>query len=300
MTENQDIDSGHNLFVVLQNLGSNEAIGKLQRLGVVIHGLVKPIKPFIPVMARVSQAITPILQTVSPYIKRVGRYYEFIYSVRATGWLPYHTLPFHYVEDCRDDVSLLETRITDFYAENWQDIQGDIESRLDLYRISEETKEAFRESLSTHAAGSYRSVCSLLFPVIEWEFRIYFFEGRAGPISSKKMLEKLKQRSKARDILPREAYGWVLFHQLVHHLYESVNESNREKYEADDVPNRHACIHGIVKYTTFKHSLNMIIMADYIFQVLTSVSESMSTKKRPTYLAAVPEHANRSDNQDLH
>ena len=79
--------------------------------------------------------------------------------------------------------------------------------------------------------------------------------------------------------MPREAYGWMLFDLLIHHLYESVNDSNRAKYEGDDVPNRHASIHGLVSYSTFKHSMNMIIMADYIFQVLTSTAKLTSSQQ---------------------
>ena len=47
---------------------------------------------------------------------------------------------------------------------------------------------------------------------------------------------------------------------------------------ATDVPNRHASIHGLVSYSTFKHSMNMIIMADYIFQILTSATKLTSSQ----------------------
>ena len=51
-------------------------------------------------------------------------------------------------------------------------------------------------------------------------------------------------------------------------LYEQVNDEERGKFEQNFVPNRHTAMHGLASYSTHKHSMNMIIMADYIFQIL--------------------------------
>ena len=257
----------------------NHAIQSLQKLGAAVQLLIEPLQPFIQSMQRVSQAIAPVLEGIAPYIEHFVKYHEFIDSVRPTGWLPYHTVSLDYVEECGDDVSLLEARLAEFYENNWQDIRQDIKTRMDRYHISEETKATFREALSAHDVGHYRCVCRVLFPEIDREFRIHFFEDAAGPISSKRMLERFENRTTLRDVLPREAYGWILFDRLVHHLYEPVHDSNRAKYEEDYVPNRHASTHGLVPYSTFKHSMNMIIMADYIFQILTSRAELTSPKQ---------------------
>lgn len=257
----------------------NQTIQSLLNLGAALQRLVEPLQPFIQSMSRVSQAITPFLEAIAPYIKHFVRYNKFIDSVRPTGWLPYHTVSIDYVEECRDDVSLLEARLTSFYENNWESIRQDIEKRLNHYHISEETKETFREALSAHGMGHYRCVCRVLFPEIDREFRIHYFEDAAGAISSKKMLEKLTNQGELRNFLPREAYGWILFDRLVHHLYEPVDDSNRAQYEGDYVPNRHASTHGLVPYSTFKHSMNMIIMADYIFQILTSTAKLTSSQQ---------------------
>ena len=257
----------------------NQTIQSILNLCAALQRLVEPLQPFIQSMSRVSQAITPFLEAIAPYIKHFVRYNKFIDSVRPTGWLPYHTVSIDYVEECRDDVSLLEARLTSFYENNWESIRQDIEKRLNHYHISEETKETFREALSAHGMGHYRSVCRVLFPEIDREFRIHYFEDAAGAISSKKMLEKLTNRGELRNFLPREAYGWILFDRLVHHLYELVDDSNRAQYEGDYVPNRHASTHGLVPYSTFKHSMNMIIMADYIFQILTSTAKLTSSEQ---------------------
>ncbi len=257
----------------------NHAIQSLQKLGAAVQRLVEPLQPFIQSMQRVSQAIAPVLEGIAPYIEHFVKYHKFIDSVRPTGWLPYHTVSLDYVEECGDDVSLLEARLAEFYENNWQDIRQDIKTRMDRYHISGETKATFLEALSAHDVGHYRCVCRVLFPEIDREFRIHFFEDAAGSISSKRMLERFENRTTLRDVLPREAYGWILFDRLVHHLYEPVHDSNRAKYEEDYVPNRHASTHGLVPYSTFKHSMNMIIMADYIFQILTSRVELTSPKQ---------------------
>ena len=116
-------------------------------------------------------------------------------------------------------------------------IRQDIEMRLDRYQITVETKATLREALSAHGTGHYRCVCRVLFPEIDREFRIHFFKDAAGSISSKKMLKKLTDRGTLEKFLPREAYGWILFDRLVHHLYERVDDNNRTHYEEDYVPN---------------------------------------------------------------
>jgi hypothetical protein len=50
-----------------------------------------------------------------------------------------------------------------------------------------------------------------------------------------------------------------------------VDEKNRAKLESDPVPNRHAAIHGLIVYNSFWHSLNVIFMTDYAFQVVTAL-----------------------------
>lgn len=256
MTDNRSSPIAQNLGAALQQL--QQIMGSLQ--------------PFVQAMAQISKAISPYVEAIAPHIKGFVRYKKFIDAVRATGWLPYHTLSIDYVEECADDTALLENHISSFYMNNWDNIRQDIESRLTHYDISEETKETFREALSAHEIGHYRCVCSLLFPAIDREFRIHFFQDSTGSISSKKMLEKLTNRGELKNFLPREAYGWILFKFLVSHLYEPVDDGNRQQYQQDYVPNRHASIHGLLPYSTYKHSVNMLIMTDYIFQILTTTA----------------------------
>ena len=231
------------------------------------------LRPFTDSFSRVVDAVTPCIQGIEPYIKGFGRYSNFIDSVSATGWLPYYTVSVDWVERIGPDTTLLGGELARFYTKNWEGIREDIESRLDQYRISEETRDTFREALRAHEIGHYRCVCRVLFPQIDREFRIHFCDDHAGSISAKRMLGRLTDRGSIKDFMPGEAYGWILFGKLIYHLYEPVGDDNRRQFEQDYIPNRHASMHGLVPYSTHKHSMNMIIMADYIFQILTSTAE---------------------------
>lgn len=252
------------------DLADNQAFQSLVNVAANVQRLTEPFQPLSQSMTRASQAIAPFLEAVAPLIEHQVRYNKFIDAVGPTGWLPYHTLSIDYVEELENDVSLLEVCLAEFYETNWDNIRQDIESRLNFYCISEESKETFREALSAHSVGHYRCVCRVLFPQIEKEFRIHFFEDSAGHITSREILNQLNSLE-LKSFLPREAYGWILLDRLVDHLYEKVDGDNRTQYEDDFVPNRHASAHGLVSYSTFKHSMNMIVMSDYIFQVLTSM-----------------------------
>ena len=246
---------------------------RLQQFVSAMNRMGENLQSFIQSAERSAKVAAIYFEAVLSSIEHFARYSNFINAVKPTGWLPYHTVPMELVEEFGHDVSLLDTRLSAFYEANWDDIRQDIEIRLEHYHTSEEARVTFREALSAHDVGHFRCVCRVLFPEIDREFRRYFFQDSAGSISSRKMLEELESQGKLGTFLPREAYGWILFGRLIHHLYEPVNDDNRSKYVRDSVPNRHATLHGLVSYSTFKHSMNMIIMADYIFQVLTSISK---------------------------
>ncbi len=203
------------------------------------------------------------------HLSHFQRYSDFMDSVDATGWLPYDSVSIQLVEACAGDTSLLDRRLSEFYRKNWNRIQQEMELRLVTCPISEESKETFREALIAHREGLHRCVCRLLFPEMERILRECVFEDKAGRIGSKKLLESFANRGSLEDFLPKKAHGLILFGRLVEHIYEGVTDSNREGYIRDSVPNRHAVVHGLVPYSTYKHSLNMLILADYIFRVIS-------------------------------
>ncbi|MEY9700163.1 hypothetical protein ABIE71_002906 [Bradyrhizobium diazoefficiens] len=47
-----------------------------------------------------------------------------------------------------------------------------------------------------------------------------------------------------------------------------AEECNQQRFES--IPNRHAASHGRIVYSRLKHSMNTIIMADYVFAVISA------------------------------
>ena len=144
----------------------------------------------------------------------------------------------------------------------WNEIREDMESRLAVYDVDAEARATFLEALSAHEAELYRCVCRVLFPEIERMI--------GAGLRSKRLLEELTGTGDLADYAFREPFGYVLFGRLVKHVYVS---GKRKRFEQDPVPNRQAAVHGLASYSTHKHSMNMLILTDYIFQILPPKAE---------------------------
>ena len=233
----------------------------------------------------IEAALRPLLESIShlaPVFRAYKKYQTFVESVNETGWLPYYSVPIHYVEECDGNIDLLENHLSNYYTTHWDEIRRDIESRLGSYHVFEETRETFREALSVHEGKNYRCVSAPLFSAIEKEF--YFLTDKNPSkilcepalfdtlqnLTSHEIIKELTGHWPQGDSGSIQAYFWVLLDRLVNHVYKPVNVENRKEYEQDFTPpNRHAVVHGLVSYSTHKHSMNMIIMADFIFQILS-------------------------------
>lgn len=244
----------------------NNDVSFVQQLSLGLKNLDAVARPFFDGLTRFAQA-------VGPYVSAFVKYDKFTTSVEATGWLPYYTVPVSLIDQCGEDNSLLESRLSEFHHTKWPEIREDIESRLEGYCISQDAKAAFRQSLAAHERGLYICVSRTLFPEIDRALRIQFFEDAAGSLSSKRMLEEFTTQGSLSDFMPAEAHGWILFNRLLKHLFVDVDNTNRVTVAQDDLPTRHASIHGLAAYSTFKHSMNMIVMTDYIFQVISRLDK---------------------------
>ena len=188
----------------------------------------------------------------------------------GAGWLPYRlAVSYQLVEECDGDRALLDRRLLEFYTENWNSIETEMGLRLKDYAICEESEATFQEALAAHREGFYRCVCRVLFPEIERVLRMHFFEDKAGRISACRLLKRFTNQGDLEDFISGPGHGWILFGRLITHLYEEVSEENRKDYLSNSVPNRHAALHGLIPYSTYKHSVNMIVMTDYVFQTIT-------------------------------
>lgn len=185
-------------------------------------------------------------------------------ALNATGWLPFRTVLFHYIDEHRSDSSQLNCYLSEYYSTEWDSIRDDMILHLDRCQIDDEARATFREALKAHELGLYRCVCRVLFPEIE---RVI-----DGGHHSKELLEKLGGTQSLEHLSFQERLDYVICGQLINHVYESGK--TREKLKENPVPNRHAALHGLVSYSSHKHSMNMLIFTDYIFRVLTTENGS--------------------------
>ena len=224
------------------------------------------------------QQLKEISEAIAPHVETLVNYFTISEAYRAVGWLPYRLSPFHYVEECGDDTALLDERLANYYKTNWDEIRKDMESRLSKYHIDDEARETFLEALNAHGAGYYRSTCRVLLPEIERVFRVQFFNSKTGKISHE-IMKKLTKDKYLENFIMDNPFGLELFGVLVSHLYEQINEGNKEQFEKIPIPNRHAAIHGLIVYSSMKNSFNTIVMADYIFQIVTQAMSSSKAVK---------------------
>ena len=120
--------------------------------------------------------------------------------------------------------------------------------------------------LEAHEAGLYRCVVRVIFPEIE---RIL----QKGRFSYKEMVEGWVNTHDDLSDLLKEKWHSALLGMLINHVYKNVPDSELQNFRENHCPNRHAALHGLVIYSTFKHSMNMIIITNYILQIHTSTAK---------------------------
>ena len=209
------------------------------------------------------------LERVQPAVKEFHERKQAHDALNEVGWLPHYSVPHRLVKGCGDDRVLLDSRVADYYRTRWTKIRDHMELDLATYHIDDEARATFGEALAAHEAGLYRCICRLLFPEIE---RIIGAGHRSGL-----MIEKLLASDDPTELDFREFSDWVMLERIRKHAYEQVwTEGERERFEQDPVPNRHAAIHGRVAYSTHKHSMNMLILTDYVFRILPPLEDSQT------------------------
>ena len=225
------------------------------------------VAPFLEEFERTAEAAAEAMERIRPALKQFHERKQAHDALNKVGWLPHYSIPNRLVEGCGDDRALLDSRVAEHYRTCWTKIRDHMELDLATYHIDDEARATFREALIAHESGLYRCICRLLFPEIE---RIIGAGHRSGP-----MIEKLLASGEPTELDFRELFDWVMLERIRKHAYEQVwTEGERERFERDPVPNRHAAMHGRVAYSTHKHSMNMLILTDYVFRVLPPIEDS--------------------------
>lgn len=191
------------------------------------------------------------------------------------GLLPHSSTPWDMLDSEPDD-DQLKGNVENYYRKNWDEVSAAIVRRAAYFAIDDEAKAALAEGLQAHQHGYYRSVCRLLLPEIERVARVELEGDRVGALHVDKVIGEPAGGLGLSQISPQGYFTVGLYRRLTAHLYEHVNASNRAAFQDDPVPNRHAAIHGLIVYNSFCHSLNVIFLTDYAFQVVTAVVKQRS------------------------
>lgn len=203
-------------------------------------------------------------------------------AVEQAGWLPHATTPFDLVPlDASPDA--ISEVLASYYRQHWDVAEQSFMKGVQAHNIDTEAKATFADALAAHRHGLYRLVPRTLFPEIERVARAQLYDGALDGITSLPSFHDTVGKLPAGDVLAF-AYGMELFQKIRKHLYLKIgkNVDVLAQCEADPVPNRHATVHGLISYSSAQNSLNMLIMADFLFHligVLTGRLEAQNERK---------------------
>jgi hypothetical protein len=211
------------------------------------------------------RSFAPMLEEFAKNEARCNRLEE-------AGWLPHPASPWHLLDNEDLCGEALNEAVEAYYFENWPSVRISIEKAISDYTIDDEAKATFGEALAAHEAGLYRCVARTLFPEIERVSRAEIHDGAMDKIASQPKLQEAISNLCPSDIARDGISGMLLYNKLIDHLYVSMPTPERvNAIAAEPVPNRHAAVHGYVTYKTLRHSMNALIIAEYLFHAITVI-----------------------------
>lgn len=184
-------------------------------------------------------------------------------KVSASGWLPHHTTPFDRLEDVDDIAAFLDA----YYRTEWETVRRQLESAVVGYDLDDEFKSAFSQALRCHERGDYLLVVRHVFPEIETLARMHFEPDRRQVVSIDRPLRDVIGKLLPRDIA-KEPYLFEFMKQARNVVFTHAREPDvLEKLSRIAIPNRHACLHGHIRYDTHANSINALLLLENSFFV---------------------------------
>ena len=210
--------------------------------------------------------------SLAPMLEQFARHEAHCTRLEDAGWLPHPASPWHLLDDEALCGEALNEAVEAYYVENWPSVRASIQEAISGYSIDDEAKATFGEALAAHEAGLYRCVARTLFPEIERVSRAEIHGGAMDKIASQPKLQEAISNLCPSDMARDGISGMRLYNKLIDHLYVSMPTPERvEAIAAEPVPNRHAAVHGYVAYNTIRHSMNALIIAEYLFHAITVI-----------------------------
>lgn len=225
--------------------------------------------------ARIREAFETIQAKWIPIFTEFRKHQEAKDALRVSaGLLPHATTPLEVFNP--EKPGDFGPATMEYYRMSWDAVEGQFLADLDGYHISDEAKGAMREALICHRHSLFRSVVLTLLPYVEMEFRRAFEIDVGGNAASRKELREIVWKVPAGIVFSHIA-PMDLLQILDNHLYEQVKTVEAlERFQKDAIPNRHAAIHGLIQYSSFQNSLNTLIVADYVFFLISQLRKHSS------------------------
>ncbi len=245
---------------------------KMQRIELVPPHVVKQLQEAAKTWQSTLAKIPPITAEFQRLVEQIAVTEQRKRALDRIGLLPHASTPFEMLDGETDD-EILKSKLEKYYRDEWSTISASIVRRAQNFAIDDEAKATLAEGLQAHQNGHYRSVCRLLLLEIERVARVELAGNEVGTLHVDKIIGEPAGDLGLSQTSPRGYLAIGLYRCLTDHLYKHVNASNRAAFQNDPVPNRHAAVHGLIVYNSFWHSLNVIFMTDYAFQIVTALAE---------------------------
>lgn len=220
------------------------------------------------------EAIQPAAATIEIYLQNGAK----ADLLEEAGWLPHPTSPLdsiHAGMTPAEAGAVAEAH----YRQRWAHVQQTLTEMVALHDIDQEARETFAEALAAHGAQLYRVAPRLLLPEIERVVRQDLLGRPFGRTTSLKDMRSDVEDLPLRRVLP-VGHAVALYKTLMEHLYEKISSDvDLTKMRSDPVPNRHAAIHGLVRYGTMQSSLNAIVMAEYLFGLAAELKRARNVQQ---------------------
>lgn len=181
---------------------------------------------------------------------------------RSLGWLPYYPQTFELAKRCGNNIRLLDTELSNFYSRKWHWIREEILSDLENYCIAKEAKLTLEEALIAHDKNLYRCVCRVLPPEIERLIRYQRNLDQWEIIKTSDIQDEILKDMTRENFLTFNPHGVEYILYVLGYFYRAASKKNLKKYKVlyQSIPNRHAALHGNITYSSFKTSVNMILL----------------------------------------
>lgn len=196
-------------------------------------------------------------------------------ALDEAGWLPHPAIN---IRDFGHGDPSVAAQAEPRYREASEQIEMQLLNDLILGGYSAATVEPLREAIAAHRQGLYRASTRLVFPALEALIRTEIVGNRWGSHTRLTPLRKLFMSEGLSTSFPRPVLISVkLWEKLDAHCFDKVDTPEAfERFAASGVPNRHACMHGVIDYCTFQHSVNALILAQYVIQLTRLLRKPLS------------------------